>query len=129
MNADEIVPDDLRRVKWREIPIPARKPEYEGKHLRLLEDPPRDVIPLEAWPDGYPGPPDLTDELVYVHRRMNAKDTMHSPIDVSHWGSVRVLRISWNCPYCASGHHCYIPESWLAEGKAVFMERVKEEDE
>jgi hypothetical protein len=55
---------------------------------------------------------------------MNAMETMNSSNDVSAWGSVRVLRVSWRCPYCAAYHQCYIPESWLAEGKAVFVERV-----
>ena len=115
------------RFKWRETPIPARKADYEGKFLRLLEDlPEENDIPRRWWPEGYSGKPDLTDMLVRLEKRLNAKDTMHSAHDVSSWGSIRVLRISWACPYCASTHQCYIPEAWLAEGRAVFMERVKE---
>jgi hypothetical protein len=113
-------------MKWREIPVPARKADYEGKCLRLLEDPPRYEIPRSLWPDGYAGSPDLTDMIVYVQRRMNAKDTMGSSTDVSSWGSVRVLRFVWDCPYCATGHTAFIPESWIAEGKAIFMEKCKD---
>jgi len=113
---------------WREIPIPARKTEYEGKRLLLLANPERYETPKQYRPDDYIEQPDLTDWVVRLARRCNAKDTMGSPDDVSRWGSIRVLRIGWRCPHCGCAHSCYIPESWLEEGKAVFVEKVTEEN-
>lgn len=110
---------------WREIPIPARKTEYEHKHLHLRADPDRYRRPEEFGRYDV----DLTDTIVLLTRRCNAKDTMYSPIDVSHWGAIRVLRIRWYCRHCGSAHECYIPEAWLEEGKAVFVERITSEEE
>jgi len=109
---------------WREIPIPARKTEYEGKYLLLLDNPERGEIPRDSWPHGYSGNPDITDTVVRVTRRMNSKDTWGTSTDVSRWGAIRVMRVRWYCSHCAAGHECYIPESWLAEGKAVFVEKA-----
>ena len=114
---------------WREIPIPSRKTEYEGKHLLLLANPERHAIPREFWPDGYYGPPDLTETVVFVTRRCNAKDTMGASSDVSRWGAIRVMRVHWTCCHCNACHECYIPESWLTEGKAVFVEKVTTDKE
>ncbi len=113
-------------ARWREIPIPSRKTEYEGKHLLLLDNPQKLDPPREYWPAGYE-PIDLTDSVVKLYKRRNAKETMHSPRDVSGWGSIRVLQILWRCVHCNMSHECYIPESWLEEGKAVFVEKVTEE--
>jgi ParB family chromosome partitioning protein len=112
---------------WREIPVPERKSDYVGKYLRLMENPPQSEIPKEFWPEGYSGKPDLTGRVVYLYRRLNARETMHSMHDVSGWGEVRVLGITWHCPRCGATHSGYILESWLEEGKAVFVERVIEE--
>jgi broad specificity phosphatase PhoE len=113
---------------WREISIPARKTEYEGKHLLLLANPERYEAPRQFWPDGYYGNPDLTDTVVRLTRRCNAKDTQSSSVDVSHWGAIRVMRVQWRCCFCNVSHDCYIPESWLEEGKAVFVEKVTSTD-
>jgi hypothetical protein len=101
---------------FKEIPIPVRKADYVDKCLRLL------AVPHK----GYVGQPDLKGMVVYIQKRMNATETLNSSNDISGWGSVRVLRVSWRCRHCAAYHQCYIPESWLAEGKAIFVERVTE---
>ena len=109
---------------WREIPIPSRKTEYEGKYILLLDNPERYELSRRFWPDGYNGNPDLTDTVVWVVRRCNAKETQGSSNDVSGWGAIRVMRVQWHCCHCNSSHEFYIPESWLEEGKAVFVEKV-----
>ena len=111
--------------KWREIPAPARKAEYVNKLLLLKEDPPRQDLLRAFWPDGYAWNPDLTGQVVSVERRVNAKDTECSPISVSHWGSVRALLLSCGCPHCGLSRRFYIREDWIAEGKAVFVERAE----
>jgi hypothetical protein len=115
-----------RGWEWREIPVPERKADYAGKHLRLLANPEQYEPPKQFWHEGYSGKPDLTGRVVYLHRRLNARETMNSAHDVSRWGDVRVLAITWHCTRCGASHSGYIPESWLEEGKAVFVERVKE---
>jgi ParB family chromosome partitioning protein len=115
-----------RAWHWREVPIPDRKADYIGKNLRLLANPEQYDILREFWPEGYSGKPDLTGRVVYLQRRLNAKETMNSAHDVSGWGEVRVLGITWHCTHCCASHSGYIPESWLEEGKAVFVEKVKE---
>jgi hypothetical protein len=116
-----------RAWHWREIPVPERKSDYAGKHLRLLENPPQGEKPKEFWPEGYSGKPDLTGCVVYLHRRLNASETMNSMHDVSGWGNVRILAITWYCTRCGASDSAYILESWLEEGKAVFVEREKQE--
>ncbi|MDR2891562.1 MAG: hypothetical protein LBV80_00525 [Deltaproteobacteria bacterium] len=112
--------------RWREIPIPKRKPEYEGKYLLLRETPPKHK-PTYYVPRSYGyEEPDLTDMVVRVIRRLNARETSNSSDDASWMGPIRVLRIGWNCSHCHAGHSAYIPEAWLEEGKAVFVEKVTE---
>ena len=76
--------------QWRTIPIPDRKTEYEGKYLRLFEDPPRyeDYRPTSAV---YASSrrPNLKGKVVYLARRMNARDTQCSADDCSWLGSIR----------------------------------------
>jgi len=60
---------------------------------------------------------------VRITRRMNARETMHSAQDVSRWGEVRILKCIWKCPACEAMHSGYLPESWIEEGKAFFIER------
>jgi hypothetical protein len=105
---------------WREIPIPSRKTQYERRHLLLLDNP----YKYEKLRDWERSEVDLTDTVVWLTRRLNAKDTMNTSHDVSNWGPVRILRILWECGYCGHDHECFIPESWLEEGKAVFVEKV-----
>ena len=42
-------------------------------------------------------------------------------------GERRFLILSLRCPYCGDLHHFVIPESWIAEGKAVFVEPMEGE--
>ena len=115
---------------WREIPTPARKAEYAGKHLLLLACPYDFARERhKGWARMYKGVPDLTDTVVYLLRRISAKETQGTSRDVSHWGAIRVLCVSWECSLCGSSHECCMPESWIEEGKAVFVERVTSTDE
>jgi hypothetical protein len=60
---------------------------------------------------------------VYIVRRLNAKNTMHSSRDVAHWGSMRILDVEFVCSTCGTTHRDFIPEVYIEEGKAVFVEK------
>jgi len=61
--------------------------------------------------------------ILSIDRRLNAQETMHSSNDVSRWGKVRILSCSWRCLECGAWHQGYMPESWIEEGLAVFVEK------
>lgn len=111
---------------WKEVPAPAKKADYRFKHLRLLAEPPA-VGMLRA--PGRPPLPVRINDVTKVSMRRAAKETWgvcYLP-DVTSWGDIRVLELEWMCPHCDQGHRILIPESWIAEGKAVFVEAVTEE--
>lgn len=115
--------------QWKEVPAPTRKADYRYKHLRLLDTPPRQQI--DYGPDGIYWKSELpvqTGDVVQIVMRRSAAETRHicSVSDVSAWGD-RVLEVEWPCPHCLHPHHVIIPEHWIAEGKAVFVEKCEVE--
>jgi len=103
---------------WIEIPIPPRKSDWRFKKLRLLELPPKQgngritmKLPFEIG------------TVVSIQTRRNAKETCNivSVPNVSAWGDLRILELVWCCSCCGSAHRFFIPETWVAEGKAVFV--------
>jgi hypothetical protein len=99
------------------VGVPPLKKDWVGKHLLLKKGCPEGQLTPN---DGIP---------VQITVRMNAKETMNTHINAfSHWGAVRVLKCLWRCPNenCRASHAGYIPESWISEGKAVFVEVAKE---
>ena len=111
-------------VTWKDVPPPAKKADYRYKHLRLLAEPPVDGQPCS--PETPPLPVRIGD-VARIAMRRAAKETrgICSITDVSSWGAIRVLELEWKCPHCAEAHHILIPESWIAEGKAVFVEKAE----
>ena len=105
-----------------EVERPARKAEYRYKHLRLLATPPEQRI--ADVPIKQRDLPVRIGDVVKITMRRNARETWQivSANDVSNWGDVRVLEVEWPCPHCGHSHHFMIPESWLDDGKAVFVE-------
>lgn len=106
---------------WKEIPRPARKADYRYKFVRLSCPPP------EAGQSRAPGDPALpihAGDVLQITIRRNARDTWGncSTPNVADWGDIRVLELRWICPCCGSWHAVFIPESWLDDGKAVFVE-------
>ena len=111
---------------WKEIPIPGRKADWRFKHVRLL------ALPPEQNLKGSGGKKSLPLEkgaIVQVQMRRNARETWSicSTPNVSFWGDVRVLELEWHCSFCGSAHRFYIPEAWIAEGKAVFVAQEGED--
>lgn len=93
-------PDCL--IDWKSVPPPKYKKDYEGKLLR---------IPTFSRyrPDGADLPPDGA--VVYIERRYNN-------------GSQFEMQVSWCCPACDQPHTGYVPEAWIAEDKAHFVEPI-----
>lgn len=112
---------------WKYVSPPARKADYRNKHLRLLAEPPED-----GQRRGLDDPqlPVRSGDVLWIAARRNAQETRErcTGPDVAAWGNVRVLEMRWKCPCCASVHMIIIPESWLDEGKAVFVELATDGD-
>lgn len=109
---------------WKEVERPARKADYRDKFLRLSCPPPEGG---QQRAPGRPLFPIQSGDVLRISMRRNAKDTCHVSIpNVSAWGDVRVLELRWICPCCESWHAIIIPESWIDEDKAVFVEPVQE---
>lgn len=91
-------PDCL--IDWKPVQPPKYKKDYEGKLLR---------IPTFARyrPDGTDLPPDGA--VVCIERRYNN-------------GSQFEMQVCWRCPACDLPHTGYVPEAWIAEDKAQFVE-------
>ena len=91
-------PDCL--IDWKPVQPPKYKKDYEGKLLR---------IPTFSRyrPDGADLPPDGA--VVCIERRYNN-------------GSQFEMQDSWRCPACDHPHTGYVPEAWIAEDKAQFVE-------
>jgi hypothetical protein len=111
---------------FREIPAPAKKADYVGQYLFLRVDSPADqrehirkYTPARPYRKNYAAQGDV----VRIVRRLNAKETQRGGWDVSSWGEIRVLALEFECSTCGTTHRDFIPESYIAEGKAVFVEK------
>ena len=108
-------------MNWRSIDPPSKKSDFVGKFLALNED-----APPVWFNDGNPMPQfrPKSGDIVRIARRMNAKDASLSVLDVSSWGNIRILKIEILCKTCGTIHQAFIPESWIAENKACFVEEI-----
>ena len=95
-------PDCL--IEWRKVEPPKFKKDYQGKLLQV-----------EAFTHyGYEGinlPPDGS--VCEITGRGN-----------DFGGGEFKLTLAWRCPCCGREHQQFVKESWLAEGKAHFVEPV-----
>lgn len=110
--------------EWNVCEQPKRKADYVHKYLRLEDAPPPQVATVNRFYGAQYKLPIKAGAVLQILARRNAKDTAHvvSIPNVSHWGDIRILELRWCCPYCYQVHSVMIPESWLDEGKAVFVE-------
>lgn len=96
-------PDCL--IEWRAVEPPKFKKDYEGKLVRVQD------FGHSALCD-YTGsalPPNGA--VCSISRRDNTDS-----------GGIFKLTLSWSCPACGRNHTERIPESWISEGKAHFVE-------
>lgn len=112
-------------MNWKEIPRPARKADYRYKYLQLLCPPPEDG---HKPAPGDPPLPIRAGDVLRISMRRNALETWEKTNipNVSAWGDMRILELTWKCPCCGSRHAVMIPEAWLDEGRAVFVEPILE---
>lgn len=107
--------------EYKKIDPPKKKADWPGKLLELAVAPPR-------WQEIVPRYLPEVGAIVRIARRMNAKDTQGSCDDCSHWGNFRVLKVHCECPHCHVRHTCFVPECWIAQGKAFFVEASDDQD-
>lgn len=94
----------------RKVDPPKHKKDWFLKRLLLRE----------GYPIGHCTPPDGV--TVVIQRRMSAAETMNAALDLSRFGQERFLKVSWHCQHCAAIHNGFLPERWIAEEKAFFVE-------
>lgn len=96
-------PDIL--IDWQAVPPPKFKKDYEGRLLRVLS------FTRYTWQQGVDMPHDGS--VCRVTRRFNSGGA--GGFD---------LELAWHCPACDRAHSRTIPESWIAEGKAEFVNAI-----
>lgn len=109
-------------MSWKKVETPKKKADWRYKILRLQE------VPPSCRYDGahdriVPQLPIQIGDVAKIERRRDISE-------VNWWMSQeqketfgkRVLELVWICPHCDHPHHLIIPESWIAEGKACFVE-------
>lgn len=107
-------------MTWKEVPAPARKADYRFRHLRLLAVPPKQAV------NNAPELPVKIGDVVSIFMRRSYEDAGDIwTRDISKWPKERILEVEWDCPHCDQRHRILIPESWIAEGKAVFVEEAE----
>ena len=117
-------------MNWIEVSVPGRKPEYIGKFLLLKEPMPSQLPDSDVFADARAQeflPP--AGSVVKIFSRINANSTRQTCRDVSHWDGERILLVDWTCPDCRASHRYALPETWIAEGKAAFVEAAASERE
>lgn len=89
-------PDCL--IDWAVVQPPKFKKDYVGKLLKIMQ--------FNKYRVGAFLPPDGA--VACIERRDNH-------------GSQFELQVSWRCPACDHQHTGYVPEAWIAEGRAQFV--------
>ena len=119
----------MKCVKIRELAIPKYKKDWPGKTLLMKEDCP---IRHRRWGKG--DQPSLLrkGELVTVERFLAKNEVLYlGYVETHQWAEEeqRVIKLTWTCPTCAARHEDYIPESFIRQKKAIFVEAVETEEE
>lgn len=91
---------------WRAVEAPRFKKDYVNRHVRA-ED-----LSAVRPPDRH-APPDGA--VCLVLRRY--KEGSAPSFD---------LLLEWRCPHCGLRAHVSVPETWIADGRLVFVERTEE---
>lgn len=62
---------------------------------------------------------------IYMRRSYDEAHELVTTRDIHAWPKERILEVEWDCPHCDQKHRILIPERWIAEGKAVFVEEAE----
>ena len=110
---------------WVRIDAPKRKADWRYKWLRLLELPPAQAY---DWANDRlydPLPIQIGDVArIYMRRKYIEIDHIVGKGRIREFG-IGVIELRWPCPHCRHEHAVYIPEPWIAQGKAEFVEPVE----
>lgn len=106
---------------WKEVHAPANKAAWRHKFLRLLTVPPKQAVRYQRDLHLNPG------SVVTLVRRCDFSVACSEVPGIRGlWmGERRFLLLALRCPHCGDLHTIVIPESWIAEGKAVFVEEAE----
>lgn len=111
---------------WKTVETPKRKKDYEGRYIKLLVDSPNVRIYERHQPSLL-----KAGSIVLLEARVNQKQAVLSsyPCNTNLLPDPkdRVLKVQWQCPYCQKYHYEGLPETWIAEGKLVFVEKQTHE--
>lgn len=110
---------------WKKINPPKRKTDWRGKKLRLLETPPPCMVDGVSK-EPIPLPPIQAGDVVEIYmRRAIGEWSWYLPAPYANAFGARVLDVEWICPNCAAPHHLLVPETWIASGRAEFVEEAE----
>ena len=119
----------MKRI--RECAVPKYKKDWPGKTLLMKEACPRTRIDPDEYGKRLPSLLEAG-ALVRLERILSRSEAVlsgHS--DLYQWAEKegqRVIKLLWLCPRCSARHEDYIPESFIRQKKALFVE-VTEADE
>ncbi|MCG4631968.1 hypothetical protein [Bilophila wadsworthia] len=121
-------------LKIRECAIPKYKKDWPGKTLLMKEACPTTRINPFDFSKRLPS---LIEAgvLVKLERFLSKSEaTQSGHSDLYRWAEKedqRVIKIGWRCPRCYVWHEDYIPESFIRQKKAIFVEvtEIYEEQE
>lgn len=109
-------------MNWHPVEPPKRKADYRDKYLRLRATPPPATYDWKNEVQGQPLPVQPGDiAQIYMRRAYrDIEDVVGKGFE--HIYGERVLELKWICPHCGHSHRLFIPEAWISEGKAEFVE-------
>ncbi len=112
----------------RELSIPRFKKDWPGKTLLMKED-----SPVQRGNSYWGFKPSLVKkgDTVTIQRFISRQEGLSfEKTLVREWieSGQRVLQIVWLCPVCGTHHTDYLPESFIREQKAIFIEIAKEDE-
>lgn len=119
-------------LKIRECAIPKYKKDWPGKSLLMKAACPTTRMSPYEYGERLPS---LIEAgvLVKLERFLSKSEaTLSGHSDLYQWAEKegqRVIKISWRCPRCAVCHEDFIPESFIRQKKAIFVEVTGTEGE
>lgn len=91
---------------WRRVATPRYKKDYTGKHVTSADFSRARCGNITSPPDG---------AVCLVERRASEGA-----------GHEFLLYLEWRCPNCGLATHLWVPESWITDGRLVFVEPEEE---
>lgn len=102
-----------------------KKKDYIGKHLKIMVD-----GPVRR---GYPKVPSpiRAGNILSIASRVNLAHAAIGgyPIPDNLDKDERIAVVHWNCPTCGGKHREGLPESWIKDGRLVFVEKASASSE